>query len=123
MTLSLVFTKKHHLVEFPPIMKKLQSNASKRTFSLCCDFRIEHVIWVLIIHRLFIYRLKKHNYLPDIIGSCIKAFLYNLYTPKATHNVPEMYVFSKLSFLSITSMQIRNKLLKSYAKKLGIFIL
>ena len=59
--------------------------------------------------------LGRNDYLPNIIGSCIKAFLYDLYTPKVIiHNAPEIYVFSKLSFLSITSLQIQKKLLKLY---------
>ena len=68
--------------------------------------------------------LGKNDYLLNIIGSDIKAFLYILYMPKVIiHNVPEICIFSKLTFLSITSLQIQKKLLKSHTKKLEILIL
>ena len=123
MTLSLVFTKNHHLVEFPPIMKKLQSNASKRTFSLCCDFRIEHVIWVLIIHRLFIYRLKKDIIFRTLLVHVLRHFFITCIPLRLPIMSLKCTFLASCLFLSITSMQIRNRLLKSYAKKLGIFIL
>ena len=59
--------------------------------------------------------LRKNNYSPNFIDSCIKSFLNKLYAPKAiVQNVPKRNVFAKLPFLGSTLFQIRTKLQKLF---------
>ena len=107
--LSSVFTKNQHLVEFSPITKisfrhiyqkrELLHILLHRTFSICCDFKTFH----LEVNHLKTI-LRKNNYPPNLIDSCIKSFLNKLYIPKViVRNAPKRNVFVTLSFLKSAS--------------------
>ena len=69
---------------------------------MCCYFKTFHV---QIDHLKSI--LMKNNNPPNLISSCIKSFVNNLYTPKViVQNVPKTNIFVKLLFLESNSFQI-----------------
>ena len=61
----------------------------------------------------------KNNNPPNLISSCIKSFVNNLYTPKViVQNVPKTNIFVKLLFLESNSFQIWKELQKLFSDKL-----
>ena len=87
-TFSRVFT------NYESFFLTYQKRGVHRSFNICCDFKTFH---------FEDYPYKK-NYSLNFIDSCIKSFLYKLYTPKVmVLNVPKRNVFVKLPFLGSTS--------------------
>ena len=92
-TFSEVFTNYESFI--PTYQKRtLLHTLLHRRFSICCDFKtfnleINHLKTIL----------RKNNYPPNFIDSCIKLFLNKLYTPKViVQNVPKRNFFVKLPF-------------------------